>query len=683
MNRLRIKIGVVGCVSVGKTTLVNSIFGCQYSDTEIHRTTFIPQTYNETRIIEENFDSERDSEIISRINSIKTANRKSNQMIPEAFQIGSVAFPIHNVPRISEFINHIAPNNDILFSVTDYPGIEKLNGPYRDLVKEHMQSMDIIIFMSDLSRALMTMDEINVLNFLLGLLSKNNSRIICLLNKCDHIYHDEKQNDLVFTDSEQERIFIRANNILNELMKTSNISRDRCTPFIPIASEIAFIYRAIRKYPNIPLDETYINKLCIYEYGSNQWKKNYENIRNMTPNQIMNLFNDETNCSQKIIDSGFNVFETIIQHIIDTYGKEFFMHKVNSIISNLSSKTIVSSNDIISFINENYDFVKMCDDIYKCQLMDTFWSAIKNILQKYINYIRNINVNIIIDHQLISFNDFDNIHTNLQTECLYFKNLIETIKKHNGEVKDIIEPPEFCMCKAHQNSAGSACRVATSEPPGALAPLEPTVSYQILTNKICVLYEQLITYSDGMDRHTHFSNILQYLSVVHEFLPENFDKLSVKFLDVFSKKIKMILDNQPTNKEHETKLIEVIDYIYNNISDTTLLYKKLTYMLILKHMYMINHFPADAYWYHMVMLKNYIKRNRLNTPPKSKYFVDIIYEITTKYIRDQLTDKSMFNIYRQEINMDLVSALLRTPDKYDLTQLNPFEQKIMDILFKS
>lgn len=750
MNKLQLKIGIVGCVSVGKTTLVNSIFGYQYSDTEIHRTTFIPQTYQETldvhishsnkldqcddddssshKTIGKNSDDDMDNYTNiethnhSHVSSIRMLNRKSNQMIAEAIQIGSTVFPTHNVPKISNFIDSIH-SEQVLLSITDYPGIEKLSGPYLDLVKQHIQSMDIIIFMSDLSKALMTFEELNILTFLLGLSSKNNSRIICLLNKCDQIYHDEKQNDLVFTDSEQERIFIKANSILSGLIKTSNISHDRCTPFIPISSEIAFIYRAMRKYtdttkrcleevilpatqeisvssddesededhstcPQVenpcfegvilstthdrPFDETYINKLCIYEYGSNQWKKNYENIRNMSQRQILGLFDDKMNCSQKIVDSGFNVFENILRYTIDTYEKEFFIHKVDNIISVHSVKKNITSNDIIAFINDNYDFIKICDQRYNfveirensaeiqgnCQLIGKFWTSVNETLKQYTNYIKNININIVIDNRLTSFSDFDSIHTNLQTEFLYFKNLIETIKKYEDKTKDIIDI---------------------------------TIPHQTLTNKICILYEQLITYSDETDCHTHFSNILQYLVIIKEYLPEKFDKLSIRFLDIFNKKINILLNGQSSNKDHETKLIEVIDYIHDNISDASSLYKKLTYMLIFKHMYMITNFPADVYWYHMVMLKSHIKKirkdrenreNRQNISSKSKYFVDIIYEITTKYIRDQLTDKGMFNVYRQEINMELVSALLRTPDKYDLTQLNPFEQKIMDILFK-
>ena|SRR5271154_2078432 len=47
MNQFRINIGLFGCVSVGKSTFLNAIVGRQYSDTEIKKTTMVPQIYIE------------------------------------------------------------------------------------------------------------------------------------------------------------------------------------------------------------------------------------------------------------------------------------------------------------------------------------------------------------------------------------------------------------------------------------------------------------------------------------------------------------------------------------------------------------------------------------------------------------------------------------------------------------
>ena len=724
MDKLRLNIGIVGCVSVGKTTLTNAIFGCQYSDTEIHRTTFIPQIYQETDEVEIEID---ESINISNIRDIRTLNQKSNQTILEVLKNGGDnKFPTHSVSKITNFFNYdladqeseqnshpnsaddqivsqvalrsgISPefredsprNNadfqvalrpgispDIFFTLTDYPGIEKLNGPYLELVQQHIQKSDIIVFVTDLSKALMTIDEINILKFLLGLLSKTNIRIICLLNKCDGIYYDTVQNDLVFMDNEHERIYIRTNNILHGITKSMCISADRYTPFIPISSEIAFVYRAIKKYPTVPLDETYINKLCVYEYGSSQWKKNYENIRNLTSGQIVNLFNNEINYSQKMLDSGFNAFRSIIEKIIVTYEKEFFVQKTHNIINKLLLMHVVNISDLIGFINENFEFIKICSERYACNLVDSFWNTFQTVVQKYTDHIKNYNVNITVDQQLISFDLFDNMHTNLQTECLYFKSLIETVQKIRN---NRIDSSNSSNSSNSTNSTNSSNSGSSSNSTNSTEHVDLTIHFRVIVDKLITLYEQLITHTDGMDRHTHFSNILHYLSIVHEYAPENFDKLSVRFLDVFPKKIKMIISNDQHSQEK--KLVEVIDYIYKNTIDIVSLYKKLSYILIVKHMYMITHFSPEKYWYNMVMLKNYIKKNRTHIPLKSKYFVDIIYEITTKYIRDQLTDKGVFNVYRQEINMDLVSTLLRTPEKYDLAELGNLEKKIMEILF--
>src|SRR5690606_16500736 len=48
MEQLQINIAIVGCVSVGKTTLLNALFGKQYSDTKLQRTTMVPQIYQQT-----------------------------------------------------------------------------------------------------------------------------------------------------------------------------------------------------------------------------------------------------------------------------------------------------------------------------------------------------------------------------------------------------------------------------------------------------------------------------------------------------------------------------------------------------------------------------------------------------------------------------------------------------------
>jgi len=645
-NMLRINVGIIGCVSVGKTTLTNAILGSQYSDTEIHQNTFIPQIYRETKNTDQIIPS-------ANIKSIRSLNLKSNQTITEALNVGQVigvSFPIHDIPKITDLFE---PSSDITYTITDYPPLEKLTGTYLDLVKTHIHASDIIIFVTDLTRALTTPEEISTLRFLLNISSKNNSRIICLMNKCDDIYHDTTQNDLVFTDTEHERIYIKANNTLKDITKSMGVSLDKCTPFIPISSEITYIFRALRIYPQIPLDETYINKLCISEYGSAQWKKNYENIRNYTSKQILELFNNETNYLDRLSDSGFGAFRILLQNIVRTYEKEFFIHKVNNIIAKLSSTPLTNVSDLIVFINDNHDFIRACDDRYRCHLMDAFWNSVLLAIQKYTNHINTLNINIILDKQLIDFDEFENIHTNLQTECLYFKSLMELVQK---------------LSHSHHLTKPD--------------PLDLTMHYKIVTSKICQLYDQLISFSvsssDGSERHTHFLNVLHYISIIHEYAPSIFDKLSIKFLDVFYKKIKLIL---PSTDSQESNLIEVIDYIHTHISDPVPLYKKLAHILIYKHMHMISNFPAETYWYNMVMLKNYIKKHRPHLPPKSKYFVDIIYEITTKYIRDQLTDKGVFNVYRQEINMDLVLALLRTPDKYDLMQLNGLEKKIMEIFF--
>ncbi|ARF08481.1 hypothetical protein Catovirus_1_531 [Catovirus CTV1] len=49
MNNLEltIRIGIIGPVSTGKSTFINSLFGKTYSQMKLRRTTMIPQVYHE------------------------------------------------------------------------------------------------------------------------------------------------------------------------------------------------------------------------------------------------------------------------------------------------------------------------------------------------------------------------------------------------------------------------------------------------------------------------------------------------------------------------------------------------------------------------------------------------------------------------------------------------------------
>ena len=55
----KIRIAIVGPVSAGKSTVLNSLFVEQYSDMKIRRTTMLPQVYTETNDDTNNIDNIR------------------------------------------------------------------------------------------------------------------------------------------------------------------------------------------------------------------------------------------------------------------------------------------------------------------------------------------------------------------------------------------------------------------------------------------------------------------------------------------------------------------------------------------------------------------------------------------------------------------------------------------------
>ena len=110
--RLEINIAIIGQVSVGKSTFINSLFTNQYSDMKIKRTTMLPQIYEEQ--IDSSYTGQK---------NIREINRKSNEKIAkesEEKKMTSMKDLTYRVPVIEDFVKR---PKAVKFTVYDIPGI--------------------------------------------------------------------------------------------------------------------------------------------------------------------------------------------------------------------------------------------------------------------------------------------------------------------------------------------------------------------------------------------------------------------------------------------------------------------------------------------------------------------------------------------------------------------------------
>ena len=176
-KRNSIRIGFVGCVSCGKSTLLNAICVNQYEEMKKCRTTMLPSVYKETnnRI----YSNEESKEILRK-------NKENNHNIfhGEVDLNNDNCNLIENmIPKIKEFTDL---SDNIFIDIYDIPGLNdaKTRDIYYKWIEDNFSELDIIIHIVDINSPLNTSDQIDILKMLIKNINheKNiNNRDVFLL----------------------------------------------------------------------------------------------------------------------------------------------------------------------------------------------------------------------------------------------------------------------------------------------------------------------------------------------------------------------------------------------------------------------------------------------------------------------------------------------------------------------
>jgi small GTP-binding protein len=612
MDKFEINIGLFGCVSVGKSTFINAIAGQQYSDTEIKKTTMVPQVYieSDTNALNAEVIRKTNREINNSIESIINVNN---------FDIEKCQPICHNVDRICDLFDPNIIDSRLRINIYDIPGMNDSASKniYSEWVRQNIKKFDIIIFMTEINRGLNNSDEIEILNILMDAITKYKSKMICLMNKCDDIYFDNEQNDLVFEEKEQENIYIQANNILADIAKNHNIdcTNGSFTPFYPISSETCFIYRALLKNPQCKLDQIHINRLCKNECGPNQWKKmdneQKENIFSAIIDQLKDTYNS------KIKDTGYLTVKSIIQNTVATNKMDFFRNHLNNNLQELELFNVNNIHDYVELIKK-YNNKLIQAKSYGVNIShELFWQKIKSTVSNYIDNIKKINTKIINYKDFIDFKNFETLHSNMQIHCMNFSTLIETIKDYAEYPKEFVEAKQ-----------------------------------KELMFKILCIYDQITNYVHKDNIHMCPSNLVQYLQIIKTYVPQEFDKFSLKFLNISCNPVSKHFIN------YQKELQELIIYIIDNIgSDLHTCCSLMTTMLLNKQSHIFSE-HQDQYFSYIIKIKKLVGIMNKMLPPDEYTPLDILYEVTNKNISLYLTTNSVTNFYKQDMDLNKINMLL-------------------------
>lgn len=298
-----INVAIIGPVSAGKSTLLNTLFVNNFSEMNIRRTTMQPQIYEESH-------DDCNAQTILEI------NKQSNQKFYNDKNI--IIEPIHHkVDSIKDFLNL---DQNVLLRIHDLPGINDNNAEqiYLNYMVDNFHVYDIVFFVIDINSSLNTSTEVNMLNTILQQIAKQKQKyhknviLYVIVNKYDH------------PNKEYDEMGEQIRKIFNEHREKHQLS-DLKHRIIRLSLETAYIYRMIHLNTGQDLDIKYVNKIGLDNYPKREWfKLDEESKREKIKNLIQE--NDYNETMQECRFDNFKLFlqedltiETQVQLLCNPY----------------------------------------------------------------------------------------------------------------------------------------------------------------------------------------------------------------------------------------------------------------------------------------------------------------------------------------------------------------------------
>jgi len=426
-KRNQINIVILGAVSAGKSTLLNTIFAETYSNCKIKRTTMVPQVYYE-------YDKKKCKELT---NDINEKNKIINDELIKLTEDGMAITSEH----IKE-VNYIVPKvcglteleKKVFLGIYDIPGLNdsQTRQLYYDYVDTNFYKFDIVIFVVDINSALNTKDEVEILEKIIeNCLSNYNkygikNKLIVLANKCDEMTDID---GIISLDGEHKEMFEQI-----EKITTNTINRlfpELEHSFVPISVEDSYIYRMFQNNVDFKLEPKFLNKFGFNEFGRNNWKKMNEKDKIKGIKNIL----DYSDMDENLMMTGWNIFKEQMNTYLSPNNQKLFIN--NHIIFELKKINGNTKLDISEDIQTFYKLYQRYNDLGKRIKtgIDT-----NSIFKTYIeDYIKLYRTNII-----------DGFIEKKTCDIEIFKNVIK--KKSNLDSKDIsVKYTECYMLKSEQN----------------------------------------------------------------------------------------------------------------------------------------------------------------------------------------------------------------------------------------
>ena len=406
-KRNSIRIGLVGCVSCGKSTLLNSICVNQYEEMKKCRTTMLPSVYKETNKTIYNNKAEKQK--------VLEMNKTNNQNIfnGDVKLSSENCKAVHNmIPKINDFTN--LPEN-IYLDIYDIPGLNdaETKDIYYKWIEDNFSELDIIIHIIDINSPLNTSDQIDILKMLIKNINDEKTKngrdvlLLTLVNKCDEMDsvgdgefemdEEDQQNydNIIKTTYEKiKEVTGEGSDGINTARRSGKMKKGSINcEFSPISAADTFVYRMLHNDPTVKMDMKLLQKFGVNEVGRRQWSKMDEKEkRKMISEHFSNV-----DISDTLEITGYNRFTSIMKSYLTKEKQSNIL--INRIKHELNNEELINKNistdktelkKLVEIYNSYCAKVLVIDQLYKTNNSRIVTDLINQHIYRWIDQISDI-----------------------------------------------------------------------------------------------------------------------------------------------------------------------------------------------------------------------------------------------------------------------------------------------------
>jgi GTPase SAR1 family protein len=391
-QRNSIRVALIGCVSSGKSTLLNSICVNQYEDMKRKRTTMLPSVYRGSN--KKIYDNK------SEVTRIQSKNKECNDRLYSTcggtLTYENCSIQEHIIPMIKGFVD--LPE-DVFIDIYDIPGLNdaKTKLIYHKWVRENFHDFDIIINVVDINSGLNTSDETDNINLISECIQKEQTEhnrdvfFLTAINKCDDM--DMEQGVPTLIDEEDLEIYKQIVCATKDILVPKKIKQ---FGFSPITSRDTYIYRMLHNDPTVELDMSLLNQFGLNEIGRTKWSRmSIEKKREFIDNYFEDIDADDIESTLELTGyvnfrneiSGYLTNET--QSVILTSRVRCELEKDEYLNRNIT-KDIREMKDLVSIYNDYCIKVSTIDRIYNTNNSHLVTDLISKHINRWINEISDL-----------------------------------------------------------------------------------------------------------------------------------------------------------------------------------------------------------------------------------------------------------------------------------------------------